>query len=102
MAFLVFWIWGAATPRTLRPVWAACELGLDFEHRPIGSRTGETQSEEYTSLNPGQKIPILEDDDQQGLAHFVDMLRHSFIGIKLYSIKTRCESNRAGTNIAIE
>lgn len=56
-------IWGAATPRTLRPVWAACELGLDFEHRPIGSRTGETQSEEYTSLNPGQKIPILEDGD---------------------------------------
>jgi glutathione S-transferase len=28
---------------------------------PIGPRTGETQTESYTELNPKQKIPFLED-----------------------------------------
>ena len=56
-------LWGAGTPRTLRPIWAACELGLEFDHRPIGSRTGETQSQKFTTLNHGQKIPVLEDGD---------------------------------------
>ncbi|MEM6702980.1 MAG: glutathione S-transferase family protein [Acidobacteriota bacterium] len=56
-------LWGAATPRTFRPIWAACELELEFEHLPLGSRTGETQTEEFTALNASQKIPVLEDGD---------------------------------------
>ena len=39
------------------------ELSLDYEMRPIGSRTGETQTEEFTRLNPRQKIPVLVDGD---------------------------------------
>ena len=39
------------------------ELGLVYETRAIGARTGETQTAEYTSLNPRQKIPLLQDDD---------------------------------------
>jgi glutathione S-transferase len=39
------------------------ELGLAYERRPIEPRTGETQTPEYTALNPRQKIPLLQDDD---------------------------------------
>ena len=53
-------LWGAGTTRTLRPIWMAEELGVDYELIPIGPRTGETQSKEFTDLNPKQKIPFLE------------------------------------------
>jgi glutathione S-transferase len=56
-------LWGAGTTRTLRPIWVAEELGLEYELKPIGPRTGETQTPEYTRLNPKQKIPYLIDDD---------------------------------------
>lgn len=56
-------IWGASTPRSLRPIWLAEELGLDYELVPIGPRTGETQTPEYTRLNRKQKIPFLVDGD---------------------------------------
>ncbi len=56
-------IWGAGTTRTFRPVWTAEELGLDYQHIPIGPRTGETQTEEYIRLNPKQKVPCLVDGD---------------------------------------
>ena len=39
------------------------ELALDYDCRPILPRTGETQTQEYTALNPRQKIPLLEDGD---------------------------------------
>lgn len=54
-------LWGAGTSRTLRPVWVAEELGIPYELEPIGPRTGETQSDEYTRLNTKQKIPLLVD-----------------------------------------
>ena len=56
-------LWGVGTSRTIRAHWAMAELGLDYETRPIGARTGETQTAEYTKLNPRQKIPLLQDDD---------------------------------------
>jgi len=56
-------LWGVGTSRTMRAHWALHELGLDYECRPILPRTGETQTQEYTSLNPRQKIPLLEDGD---------------------------------------
>lgn len=56
-------LWGVGTPRTLRAHWALHELGLDYETRPILSRSGETKTAEYTALNPRQKIPLLQDGD---------------------------------------
>ena len=58
---LIFW--GAGTARTLRPIWVAEELGLSYELNPIGPRTGETQTKQYTELNPKQKVPFCEDGD---------------------------------------
>ena len=55
--------WGAGTARTLRPIWMAEELGLDYKLLPIGHRTGETRTEEFSLLNPKQKIPLMEDGD---------------------------------------
>ena len=58
-------LWGAGTSRTIRPIWVAEELGLSYALIPIGPRTGETQTESYTELNPKQKIPFLEDGSLQ-------------------------------------
>jgi glutathione S-transferase len=56
-------LWGVGTSRTIRAHWAMQELGLAYETRAIGARTGETKTAEYTALNPRQKIPLLQDGD---------------------------------------
>jgi glutathione S-transferase len=56
-------LWGVGTPRTLRAHWILREVGLAYESRPIGPRTGETQAPEFTAINPSQKIPVLQDGD---------------------------------------
>jgi glutathione S-transferase len=56
-------LWGVSTSRTLRALWALHELSLDYTSRPIQPRTGETQTEEFTRINPRQKIPVLQDGD---------------------------------------
>ena len=54
-------IWGGSTPRTFRPIWTAEELGLTYKHLPIGPRTGETLTPEYSRMNPKHKIPFAKD-----------------------------------------
>ncbi|MCK1654754.1 glutathione S-transferase family protein [Bradyrhizobium sp. 149] len=56
-------LWGVGTSRTVRPHWAMHELALTYKIKPIGPRTGETKTAEYTRLNPRQKIPLLQDGD---------------------------------------
>ena len=56
-------LWGAGSSRALRAHWMLHELELPYESRPIGSRSGETLTPEYTLLNPSQKIPTLHDGD---------------------------------------
>jgi len=58
-------LWGAGTTRTIRPIWLAEELRLDYRLFPIGPRTGETKTPEYTQLNPKQKIPYFVDESIQ-------------------------------------
>jgi glutathione S-transferase len=55
--------WGSGTARTLRPIWMAEELNLKYELNPIGPRTGETLTPEYSALNPKQKIPLIKHGD---------------------------------------
>src|SRR5580658_1396523 len=54
-------LWGVGTSRTVRAHWAMHELDLPYKTKPIGPRTGETKTAEYTALNPRQKIPLLQD-----------------------------------------
>lgn len=56
-------LWGAGTARTLRPIWTAEELGLDYELTPIGPRTGATQQPEHLARNPKGKVPYMADGD---------------------------------------
>ena len=56
-------LWGVGTSRTIRAHWAMHELGLPYKTKPIGPRTGETKTAEYTALNPRQKVPLLQDGD---------------------------------------
>ncbi len=53
-------VWGVGTPRTMRAHWVLQELALAYETRAIGSRTGETQSDDFLALNPRGKIPVLQ------------------------------------------
>ena len=64
-------VWGVGTTRTMRVHWLLHELGLPYETRPIGPRTGETTQPEYQQINPKQKIPALQNGDfslTEGLA----------------------------------
>ncbi len=56
-------VYGIVTSRALRAHWALAELGLPYRTEPIGSRTGQTQTDAYTRLDPRQKIPVLKDGD---------------------------------------
>ncbi len=56
-------LWGGGTVRTLRAHWALAEVGVDYDARLIGSRTGETQTQEFLARNPKGKIPVLEDGE---------------------------------------
>ena len=56
-------IWGGGTTRAMRAHWMAHELGLEYEAKLIGSRTGETQTPKFRLLNPKEKIPVLVDGD---------------------------------------
>ncbi|MDE0443369.1 MAG: glutathione S-transferase family protein [Gammaproteobacteria bacterium] len=56
-------LWGVGTSRTLRPHWALAELGVEYVSKPIGPRTGETQTTEFRVLNPKEKVPVLVDGD---------------------------------------
>ncbi|NCF43786.1 MAG: glutathione S-transferase family protein [Proteobacteria bacterium] len=67
--------WGAGTMRTFRPLWAAEEMGLQYTLHPIGPRTGETQTNEYTQLNPKQKVPYMQ-DGAFGLSESVAISRY--------------------------
>ena len=53
-------LWGSGTARTLRPIWMAEEMDINYELIPIGPRTGETQGYEFTEINPKQKIPAMQ------------------------------------------
>ena len=52
-------LWGIGTPRTMRAHWMLTEFGLDYDLRPITSRSGETMTREFLALNPKHKIPVL-------------------------------------------
>jgi glutathione S-transferase len=56
-------LWGGATSRTFRAHWMLHELDLPYTPHLIGSRTGETQTPEFRSLNPKGKIPVLVDGE---------------------------------------
>ena len=50
-------IFGATRSRTMRTLWLADELGLDYEHRQK-----DESGLDYLAINPAGKVPSIDDD----------------------------------------
>ncbi|MGL6343004.1 MAG: glutathione S-transferase family protein, partial [Waterburya sp.] len=55
-------VYGINTLRTLRIHWILQELNIAYQTKPIQSRS-EAQTSIYKAVNPGQKIPFLQDGE---------------------------------------
>ena len=55
-------IYGISSSRAFRSIWAAEELGVDYEHVPTSFR-GDAQAPEYLAVNPNGRIPAMQDGD---------------------------------------
>ncbi|MGE0716575.1 MAG: glutathione S-transferase family protein [Alphaproteobacteria bacterium] len=53
-------LYGVAASRAFRTLWAAKELGLDYEHVPIGF-DGANRTPDYLAVNPMGKVPTIRD-----------------------------------------
>ena len=60
-------IYGIGASRASRPIWAALELGLAFEHSPIHYQGGTTRTPEFLALNPMGHISVIADASEQNL-----------------------------------
>ena len=57
-------LWGRISSLNVRKaVWAAQELGLDFQRTDAGMSYGVTTTPEYLHKNPNALVPLLEDGD---------------------------------------
>ena len=54
-------LWGVGTSRTIRAHWALIELNLSYKTEIIRTRTPDTETATFKSVNPRQKIPVLQD-----------------------------------------
>lgn len=59
-------IHGIAASRAIRPLWAATELGLTFEHVNTPYQGGATRTAEFLALNPNGHIPVVVDKRSDG------------------------------------
>jgi glutathione S-transferase len=55
-------IYGSPRSRTLRVLWMAAELGLDYEHIPMAWDDPALKRPEFLKLNPAGTIPTIVDD----------------------------------------
>jgi glutathione S-transferase len=59
-------IYGIGASRAVRPLWAAAELGVQFEHVSVPYQGGATRTAEFLALNPNGHIPVIEDLRPEG------------------------------------
>ena len=59
-------IYGIVASRAVRPLWAAKELGLDFNHVPTEFANKGTRTPEFLAVNPNGHIPALVDERADG------------------------------------
>jgi glutathione S-transferase len=55
-------IHGSSRSRTMRVLWMATEVGVDFQHDPIAFDDPRLKSDAFLRLNPAGAIPTIEDD----------------------------------------
>ena len=54
-------LYGYRNSRTLRAMWALEEVGAEYEYVEIDVRRGEGRKPSFLEINPGGKIPVLDD-----------------------------------------
>ncbi len=59
-------IYGIGASRAVRPLWAALELGVAFEHIATPYAGGATRTPEFLAINPNGHIPALVDERPDG------------------------------------
>lgn len=59
-------IHGIVASRAIRPLWAAEELGLQYEHQLTDYKGGGTRTPEFLAINPNGHIPVLVDHRPEG------------------------------------
>lgn len=55
-------IYGSPRSRTIRVMWMAAELGLEYEHFPLEAGDPALKSPDYLLLNPAGSVPMIVDD----------------------------------------
>lgn len=57
-------LWGRLSSANVqKAVWALEELGLRYEHVPLGGKYGGTDRPDYLAMNPNGLVPTLRDGD---------------------------------------
>lgn len=56
-------IYGVPISRSISNIWAALELGIDYENVPIGWDDNSIYSDEYRKINPNSRVPAIKDGD---------------------------------------
>ena len=59
---MVLKIYGSPQSRTMRVLWAAAELGLQYEHIPLAWSDPALKSPEFLDVNPVGRVPAIDDD----------------------------------------
>ncbi len=66
---------GIAASRAIRPLWAAEELALDYEHIELHFNSPSLKQPPFIDWNPNGQVPIIEDDG---------LILHESLAITLY------------------
>jgi glutathione S-transferase len=59
-------IYGIPASRAVRPLWAATELGLDFQHVKLAYQGGATRTPAFLAINPNGHVPAVVDARTDG------------------------------------
>jgi glutathione S-transferase len=54
-------LYGTPPTRALRVIWLLNELGLEYEMLPVDILQGENKQQDFLTLNPAGKVPVLVD-----------------------------------------
>ena len=59
-------IYGIPASRAVRPLWAASELGLDYQHVKLNYQGGSTRTPAFLAINPNGHVPAIVDARPEG------------------------------------
>jgi glutathione S-transferase len=55
-------LYGKQRSRAARCLWVLEEMGLAYTQIPVDTQNGETRTQEYLTMNPAGKVPLIDDN----------------------------------------